>query len=178
MAATALSAPLTTSMGRLFDAVAALADVRHEVTYEGQAAVELEALATRARPAAGSYELVVSSSAAGEPIVLDPAPALEDLMTDLASGTAVELLAARFHAGVAEATARACSELAAARGVQTVVLAGGVFQNRLLVENTAAALEKAGLRVLLPERLPPNDGAIAFGQVAVAGWASSGRPSG
>jgi len=174
MAATAVSAPLTTSMGRLFDAVAALAGARSEVTYEGQAAVELEALATRVRPAAGSYELAVSSSAAGEPIALDPAPALEDLMTDLASGTAVELLAARFHAGVAEATARACSELAAARGLQTVVLAGGVFQNRLLVESTATAIEEAGLRVLLPERLPPNDGAIAFGQVAVAGTARDG----
>jgi hydrogenase maturation protein HypF len=77
-------------------------------------------------------------------------------------------VSARWHAGSATATAAACAQLAEAAGLQTAVLSGGVFQNRLLLERTATALERAGLRVLVPERLPPNDGQIAFGQVAVA----------
>jgi hydrogenase maturation protein HypF len=80
----------------------------------------------------------------------------------------VATVSARFHRAVANATGDACVVLARAAGIDTAVLSGGVFQNRLLLEATAAALERAGLRVLVPERLPPNDGQIAFGQVAVA----------
>ena len=76
--------------------------------------------------------------------------------------------AQRFHEGVAQATAMACAETAARHGLQAVVLSGGVFQNRLLLERTSALLTPVGLRVLVPERLPPNDGGIAFGQAAVA----------
>ncbi len=78
------------------------------------------------------------------------------------------MIARRFHEGVAQATAAACAEAAAGHGLQTVVLSGGVFQNRLLLERTSALLTAMGLRVLVPERLPPNDGGIAFGQAAVA----------
>ena len=74
----------------------------------------------------------------------------------------------RFHRAVARATARACADAAGARGLDTVVLSGGVWQNRLLLELTTPLLEESGLRVLVPERLPPNDGAISFGQAAVA----------
>jgi len=166
MAATGTSAPLTTSMGRLFDAVAALCGVRIEVSYEGQAAIELEALADPR--ADGAYELAFVAGADGAPAILDPAPAIAEILAELHAGVPVGTVSARFHAGVARATAAACTQLAGAAGLDCAVLSGGVFQNRLLLERTAAALQEAGLRVLAPEKLPPNDGQIAFGQVAVA----------
>ncbi len=87
---------------------------------------------------------------------------------DLNSGIEGETIAARFHAGVAAGTCAAVASVASARGLGTAVLSGGVFQNRLLLTETAALLEAEGLRVLIPERLPPNDGGIAYGQAAVA----------
>ena len=152
-------------MGRLFDAVAALCGVRSEVSYEGQAAIELEALADRT--ADGAYEMAFVARA-DAPALLDPAPAIEQLLAELAAGVPASIVSARFHAGVAEATTAACVRLASSAGLDTAVLSGGVFQNRLLLEGCAAALERAGLRVLTPQRLPPNDGQIAFGQAAVA----------
>ena len=86
----------------------------------------------------------------------------------MAAGVEPSRIAARFHRTIARATAQACAEAAGARGLDTVVLGGGVWQNRLLLELTPPLLEAAGLRVLVPERLPPNDGAISFGQAAVA----------
>jgi hydrogenase maturation protein HypF len=151
---------MTTSMGRLFDAVAALCGVRTEVTYEGQAAIELEAVADRSER--GSYPLDVAAG------VLDARPTVLAVADDIAAGIEPGIVGARFHRTVARATARACAELAGARGVDTVVLAGGVWQNRLLLELSLDLLRGAGLRVLVPERLPPNDGAISFGQAAVA----------
>jgi len=172
MVVTGTSAPLTTSMGRLFDAVAALCGVRSQVSYEGQAAIELEALADPGTE--GAYELRLVAGEDGGPAILDPAPAMAEILGELAAGVDVAAVSARFHQGVANATAAACARLAAGASVDVAVLSGGVFQNRLLLERTAAALEQAGLRVLAPERLPPNDGQIAFGQVAVAAACDAG----
>jgi hydrogenase maturation protein HypF len=166
MVSTQTSAPLTTSMGRLFDGVAALCGVRSEVSYEGQAAIELEALADPGTDGAYAVALLVDPD--GGPAILDPGPAIEEILAELAAGVDVATVSARFHAAIANATAGACAHLADAAGLDTAVLSGGVFQNRLLLARTADALEAAGLRVLVPERLPPNDGQIAFGQVAVA----------
>jgi hydrogenase maturation protein HypF len=80
----------------------------------------------------------------------------------------VPTVAARFHNGLAEASAEACARVADAVGLEQVVLSGGVFQNRLLLERTGAAIERRGLRVLRPRRLPPNDGGVSYGQAAVA----------
>jgi hydrogenase maturation protein HypF len=155
-----VAAPLTTSAGRLFDAVAALCGLRAEVTHEGQAAMELEAVARLDER--GAYPLPLREGR------LDARETVRALVDELAAGADVGLVAARFHNALAAATASACAELAESRGLGTVVLSGGVFQNRLLLERTAAALDGAGLRVLLPRLLPPNDGGIAYGQVAVA----------
>ncbi len=87
---------------------------------------------------------------------------------DLDRGASAADVSARFHAAVALATGAACRRAASEHGLEAVVLSGGVFQNRLLLELTAAHLVTAGLRVLVPERLPPNDGGIAYGQAAVA----------
>ena len=156
--------PETTSMGRLFDAVAALCGLRARVSYEGQAAVELEVLAAGDPNPAYAVPLVEE----GGRRLLDPRAAIAAIACDLAAGASPAMVAGRFHEGVAQATALACAETAERHGLEVAVLSGGVFQNRLLLERTATLLAAAGLRVLVPERLPPNDGAIAYGQAAVA----------
>ena len=160
-----IPSPVTTSAGRLFDAVAALCGIRAEVNYEGQAAVELEAVADRAER--GAYPLPVVDQDTG-PLVFDARATVRAMVADLEAGAAPALVAARFHNSIAAGTADACEIEAERRGVRRVVLSGGVFQNRLLLARTAALLADAGLRVLTPERLPPNDGGIAYGQLAVA----------
>ena len=157
MAASGFAAPVTTSAGRLFDAVAALCGLRAAITYEGQAAIELEAIADPA--AGGSYPLGAA---------LDARELVLAIRDDAAAGVAPATIAARFHRALAAATAGACAAAAEAAGVDQVVLSGGVFQNRLLVTWTAERLEAAGLQVLVPEALPANDGGVAYGQVAVA----------
>jgi len=164
MSINGMGSPFTSSAGRLFDAVAALCGVRLEVTYEGQAAIEFEALADRA--AVDPYPLELEHR--GMAIALDVRPTILAVLDDLDAGVPVSTISARFHAGLARATVESLVLVAGRQELDLAVLAGGVFQNRLLLELTAAGLEQAGLRVLVPERLPPNDGQIAFGQVAVA----------
>jgi hydrogenase maturation protein HypF len=164
LAANGLASPLTTSAGRLFDAVAALCGLRVEVNYEGQAAVELEAACDPGEERA--YPLPLLDE--GGPLVMDARPLIRGLTADLAEGVNVGTVAARFHNALAAATAGACALAAERRGTDTVVLSGGVFQNRRLLGQTASLLADGGLRVLTPVRLPPNDGGIAYGQLAVA----------
>ncbi len=153
----AVNAPLSAGMGRLFDAVAALLGVRERVTYEGQAAIELEQLAgvTAAEPYACR---VGDGLIRGEDLLL----AAHD---DLAAGRSREQIAAAFHEGVALAAVTAC-ELAAEP--RTVVLSGGTFQNLRLLASTERLLTARGFRVLRHRRVPPNDGGISYGQAAVA----------
>ena len=165
LARTGVASPLTSSVGRLFDAVAALCGVRAEVNYEGQAAIELEAAADPLET--GAYPLPVNGGEAG-PLVLDARATIRAAARDLGAGLPPPRVAARFHNGLAAATAAACGTAAERAGVESVVLSGGVFQNRTLLDRTAALLEDAGLRVLIPELLPANDGGIAYGQLAVA----------
>jgi hydrogenase maturation protein HypF len=157
-------------MGRLFDAVAALCGLRTAVNYEGQAAAELEGIADRRER--GAYPLPVIE---GDRLVLD---ARETVLAATGDSDPA-LVSARFHNAVAAATAAACVRIAEKRALDTVVLSGGVFQNRLLLERTTAALRRAGLRVLVPRLLPPNDGGISYGQAAVAAalLASGALPS-
>ncbi len=154
--ARAARSPVTSSAGRLLDAVAALCGLRARVTYEGQAAIELEAACDPAERGAYPWD------------GLDPRPAVAGAASDLAAGVPVGVVAARTHAGLAAAVAAACAGAAADAGVGLAVLSGGVFQNRVLLAAVASRLEAAGLRVLIPERLPPNDGGISYGQAAVA----------
>ena len=165
MARTGTAAPVTTSAGRLCDAVAALCGLRDTVTYEGQAAIELEAIADPAER--GAYAMPG----------LDARPAIAAVARDVARGVAPATVSARFHRGLAAATVAACAAVASDRGLDAVVLSGGVFQNRLLLGDAAAGLAAAGLRVLVPERLPPNDGAISFGQAAAAAACAATRVS-
>jgi len=162
---TGTAAPATTSMGRLFDAIAALAGIRAEVNYEGQAAIELEAASDPNER--GSYPIAVRGGT-DSPLVIDARETILAVAADVRAGEPPGVIARRFHRTIAHASVEACVELAAAHGIEVVVLSGGVFQSRLLLESVWSALTAAGLRVLVPERLPVNDGGIAYGQAAVA----------
>jgi hydrogenase maturation protein HypF len=155
--------PETSSVGRLFDAVAALLGVRSQVSYEGQAAVELEALARTVDSArAPVYPLQVTDG------VLDPGPLLDAIVRDRRNGIPAGRIAAGFHAGLAASTAQLACGLAGRHGIDTVALTGGVFQNAHLTDLLTRHLHRAGLRVLVHEQLPCNDGGISAGQAAVA----------
>jgi hydrogenase maturation protein HypF len=160
----AAGSPITTSMGRLFDAVAALCGLRTHVNYEGQAAIELEAACDRSRH--GAYPLPVERR--GETLVIDPRETIDAVRRDVRLTTPAGVIARRFHDAVAGATIRACTDVARAERLDVVVLSGGVFQNRPLLETVVEALEAAGLRVLVPEHLPPGDGGISYGQAVIA----------
>jgi hydrogenase maturation protein HypF len=167
---TGTAAPQTTSAGRLFDAVAALSGLRTAVTYEGQAAAELEAACRLDEP--GAYPLPAVEQDGR--VVLDARPTIAAIAGEVGGGSSVGRVSARFHRALADATADACALVAERRGLDTVVLSGGVFQNRVLLERASARLGRAGLHVLVPRRLPVNDGGIAYGQAAVAAWRTRG----
>ena len=160
------AAPVTSSAGRLFDAVAAILGVRDAVNYEGQAAVELEQLADPGEAAA--YPVRVAPADDGL-LRLGGADLVRAVVSDQSAGVAPPLIAARFHNGLAAATVAACPAVREETGLGTVALSGGVFQNMLLLERTVADLEAGGFRVLTHSRVPPNDAGISLGQAAVAG---------
>jgi hydrogenase maturation protein HypF len=174
LAAGGLASPVTTSMGRLFDAVAALCGLRLRVNYEGQAAAELEAACDPRE--LELYPLHVERAPSG--MVLDARPTVRAVLADVKGGEPVGTIAARFHNAIGSATASALTLLAAERAIDLVVLSGGSFQNRVLLERVGANLRQAGLKVLVPARLPPNDGGIAYGQAAVACAVMAGSPDG
>ena len=164
-ARTGLNAPRTSSMGRLFDAAAAVLRVRRISSYEGQAAMELEGLA--GHRAACALPFPIGDGAEGR-WVLDPVPLLAALGERRAAGSEVAGLAAQFHESVAAATAVLAERACAACSTDTVALGGGVFQNARLLESLARRLRARRLTVLVPRRLSPNDGAISYGQAVVA----------
>jgi hydrogenase maturation protein HypF len=157
----------TTSAGRLFDAVAALLGLRSKVTYEAQAAIELEACAVGVPlTECPDYELVTTWDADG--LVLDPSPTLARVLADRDAGEPYPLISARFHDGLGRGVAVAAAELAGQAGLDTVALSGGVFQNARLTAVVRRELSNAGLAVLVHQRVPPNDGGISIGQAGVA----------
>jgi hydrogenase maturation protein HypF len=166
---------LTTSAGRLFDAVAALIGLRSKISYEGQAAIELEMLARSVdRDSSPRYPVHVAEPAGDDPkTVLDPAPLVATVLEELRCGTDRAVIAAGFHEGLGRATAELAARLARRHGLDTVALSGGVFQNVRLSDIVEEALLAEGLRVLVHESVPPNDGGISIGQAAIA---ATGEP--
>ena len=163
---TGLGCVPTSSMGRLFDAVSSLVGVRHTVDYEAEAAIELESLA-RQVPAPEPYRFALTEPGGGGPRVAEPAPVLRAVVDDVRRGVPAADVAARFHAGVATLVADLADHERRHTGLDVVVLAGGVFQNTVLLESSTHLLEDRGFTVLRPRLLPPHDGGIAFGQILV-----------
>jgi hydrogenase maturation protein HypF len=164
MARRKVNAPLTSSAGRLFDAVAAILGVRDEITYEGQAAIELEQLADPAET--GAYH--ASIAATGAAFRASGADLIAAAVEDLEAGVPREAVAARFHNGLAALIIDGCELLREQHDLRTVALSGGVFQNLLLLGRTVAGLEGRGFTVLTHSRVPCNDGGISLGQAVVA----------
>ncbi len=156
-----MNSPRTSSAGRLFDAVAAILGVRDTISYEGQAAIELEQRADPAEP--GTYPVRLVGAA---PFQVRCDDLIRAVVTDLAAGAPV--VSARFHRGVAGAIVAGAGRVRELTGLETVALSGGVFQNVLLLDTTVDLLRAAGFRVLTHRRVPTNDGGISFGQAAIA----------
>jgi hydrogenase maturation protein HypF len=155
-----INAPLTSSMGRLFDAASALIGIRQTATYEGQAAVEMEALADPHEQ--GWYPIYLQ----GE--IIDPAALWNALLADWHNGVPAPVLAARFHNSIVGLVVDVCENIRSQTGCQTAALSGGVWLNRFLLERAASSLRQQGFQVLVHRQTPTNDGGIALGQVMVA----------
>ncbi len=161
-----LNAPPTSSLGRLFDAVAALAGVRADVTYEAQAAIELEVLS---RPyAAQAAAFPWSLQETGEGLVIGLGDLLAAVIAAVEAGAPAGEIGARFHRAVADFSLEVCRRIRRRAGLSAVALSGGVWQNQLLLNLTRAALQAEGFTVFFHRQTPPNDGGLALGQAAVA----------
>lgn len=170
-----INSPRTSSMGRLFDAAAAILGICGQATYEGEPAIELEAAAWRALDGkiARFPDDNVGYSTSGPswldgPDVLDQKALFEALLEGIEAGAPADRLALDFHVAVARSSARIATEICAREGIDTVALSGGVFMNRLLLQLLTRELKSAGLTVFVPHTVPVNDGCIAYGQAAVA----------
>jgi len=155
-----INTPMTSSMGRLFDAAATLAGVRQKVNYEGQAAIEFEALADPAE--AGAYVFGIESGLIGVRGVV------EALVKDAAAGISIQKISARFHNGLAEVVRETVAKISAETGIRSIVLSGGVWQNITLLGRTLALLGKDGFKVYIHREVPTNDGGLSLGQAAIA----------
>ncbi|MFM7325742.1 MAG: carbamoyltransferase HypF, partial [Nodosilinea sp.] len=167
-----LNAPLSSSAGRLFDAVAAALGCCRLASYEGQGAIALESLIKQADLEAAldsAYPFrVLAGATSQDPLVLDPAPLWPALLKDLQRPTALGLIAARFHQGLARAIADLARDLAQRHGLTTVALSGGVWQNTILATQVPRRLTAQGLTVLTHRQVPTNDGGLCLGQAVVA----------
>lgn len=173
MIARGLNCPRTSSLGRLFDAVAALlglpstpvSEPSGTLLYEGQAAIELEQLASTAGETGASYPFAIGEQ---EPAELDVTPLIRAIVDDLRQGVPATRIARRFHTSIVVLLARTCERARARTGLNVVALSGGVFQNHLLLEQLTAMLETMGFQVYINRRVPPNDGGLSLGQLAIA----------
>ena len=170
-----INSPRTSSMGRLFDAAAAILGICGKATYEGEPAIELEAAAWRAFssesacPTGNMVSFSVTESSRPDDFhVLNSRPLFEALLEGIRTGVPAGKLALDFHVTIARASARIASEICVREGLDTVALSGGVFMNRLLLQLLTHELKDAGLAVLVPHAVPVNDGCIAYGQAAIA----------
>jgi hydrogenase maturation protein HypF len=162
-----LNAPLTSSAGRLFDAVAALAGVRDCVTYEGQAAMELESLAASVEPD-GAYPFGLDQAEGTKaPLIVDTRPLIRAVAEEAARAVPAAQIARRFHSTVVELIVAVCKRLRRGTG-QAVALSGGVFLNALMTSEVTTRLTEAGFRVYRHHLVPPNDGGLSLGQLAIA----------
>ena len=160
-----LNAPLTSSCGRLFDAVSALAGLRNSVNYEGQAAIEFEQVL---EPAEGAYKGLLEKQ--GAMWVLDPFPMIGEVVRDVRGGVNPGTISARFHNGLVSLLVDAVEKAGKESGLDRIALSGGVFQNAYLVSRLEEALARKGFTVFSHVEVPPNDACISLGQAAIGAW--------
>lgn len=163
------NAPLTSSMGRLFDAVAAICGVRGEITYEAQAAIELEMLAMQAPEEETIYPFMIEK--VGECHVVRLAELVKGVASDARRGTPPPLVSGRFHRTVAAIAVEMCRHISRKSALKRVALSGGVFQNRVLLEYLLPRLRNEGFEVFTHSLVPPNDGGVSLGQAIAAHFA-------
>jgi hydrogenase maturation protein HypF len=174
-----LNTPLTSAAGRLFDAVSALIGIRQQVTYEAQAAIEMEMAASRwsasvtQSKSPQSYPFDLENGDDG--IIIRLSPFIEGILQDLADGLDPAEIGWRFHNSLADMIATVCGQIAGETGLQAVALSGGCFQNRLLLALVLPLLERHGFHTLLHQQVPCNDGGISLGQAALAHYAPKVR---
>ena len=155
-----INTPMTSSMGRFFDAASALIGLRQTASYEGQAAIELEAIC--APDEDGSYPFEIADGAA------DPAPLWAEMIADWRANLPLPILSARFHNSIARLALDLCIKIRTESSTRSVALSGGVWQNRVLLAKTTLLLREAGFQVLTHHQIPTNDGGIAIGQAFIA----------
>jgi len=155
----------TSSLDRLFDAVAALLGLCSHTSYEGRATIKLEALAATCDSPVVSYPYAIGAE---KPAKLDVVPLIKAIVNDVEQRVPRAQIARRFHLSIADMFANACAEVRAYSGLQTVALSGDSFQNRLLLEELVALLKKMSFQVYINRRVPPNDGGVSLGQAAIA----------
>lgn len=161
-----INSPLASSMGRLFDAAASIIFSKPGAGFEAELAIRLEksAVKTKGKPCAYGFEIKKE----GQEYIIDPKKVFQGIIRDLKAGSGREMIALKFHQSVASMVVLVCSKLAARTGIKTIVLSGGVFQNRLLHNLARRSLEARGFLVLAPKALSPNDSGISLGQALAA----------
>ena len=160
-----INSPLTSSCGRLFDAIAALTGLRSHSHYEGQAALELEMAISGSSFIPYPYQL---ERQVGQ-WIFDPEPSVRAIVNNLLKGVDVGIISGRFHTTLAVMMVDVCCRIRAAHGLRKVVLSGGVFQNRFLTEAILPLLHEQGFQPVTHSLAPPNDGGLALGQAVIAG---------
>jgi hydrogenase maturation protein HypF len=155
-----LNTPMTSSLGRLFDAVAALSGIRQKVNYEAQAAMEFEAVLDPSEAYAYRFELQDGK--------VETSELFRNLLADIHSGASIPIISARFHNGLAELSYQVCAEIRRKTGINEVALSGGVWQNMALLERATRRLRKDGFMVYLHHQVPANDGGLSLGQAMVS----------
>ncbi len=159
-----INSPLTSSVGRLFDAVASIIGLRDKVNYEGQAAIELEMAASKQEKRDYPFEIF----SRGEELIIDPCPIVRAVIDDLNRGKERDIIAARFHNSLSSIILKVCQLLRESRGLNRVALSGGVFQNMYLLERVISLLRTAGFEAYTHQYVPTNDGGICLGQAIIA----------
>jgi hydrogenase maturation protein HypF len=163
-----MNSPLTSSCGRLFDGVSAMLGLCSSISFEGQAAMELEMIADREED--GDYEFILEPEA--DPQIIRLRPIIEGILLDLERGTSPSRISGKFHNTLVEIGKAVCEKIRGQGGPEKVTLSGGVFQNRLLLERMTTALEGAGFKVLTHRQVPCNDGGLSLGQAVIANFIS------
>ena len=163
-----INTPLTSSMGRFFDAVASITGVQQKVNYEAQAAIEFEALADPYENGEYNWIMEPNGNHNGAQYQIDPAPLINEVLMDMQNNISISIISARFHSSVARMVSKVCNTLRSDYGIDEIVLSGGVWQNMTLLQRTHNLLVSDNFKVYIHHQVPTNDGGLALGQAIIA----------